>query len=222
MIKIATYCLFLLSFPGWGQLLVDVNLEYGKQAIGLNAPVQSGAHSFQLEQARFYLSKFEFYQNGQLKFQDPVLAYLVDFEIDSTRKLIFSGVSPSAVDEIRFLFGIDSLTNTSGAMEGALDPMYGMYWSWQSGYINCKLEGTFLSPKREAFQLHLGGYAHPFSGSQQVVLKTGQNETVQVSIDLNSLLEQVLTGKTERQVMSPGMRAVEYAQLLTKSIALKP
>ncbi|WP_343636722.1 MbnP family protein [Fluviicola sp.] len=221
MIKIATYCLFLVPLFGWGQLTVDISLKCENQAIGLNTPVQSDAYSFQLEQARFYLSKFEFYHNGQLTFRDPVPAYLVDFEIDSTRKLVFPGIAAFEVDEIRFLFGIDSATNTSGAMAGALDPMHGMYWSWQSGYINCKLEGTFLTPEKEAFQLHLGGYAHPFFGAQQIVLKTDSGKTPQITIDLNFLLERVISGKTERQVMSPGSRAVEYARLLAKSIDLK-
>lgn len=220
--RIYAYCLLMLPFFGWGQLTLNVNLESGNQLVGLNTPVQTGDYSFQLEQFRFYLSKFEFYQNGQLKAVDPVHAYLVDFEVDSTRKLIFPDIQPSEIDEIRFLFGIDSLINTSGAMEGALDPMHGMYWSWQSGYINCKLEGIFLTPKREVFQLHLGGYAHPFMGAQHVVLETDHKGIVILNIDLDALLEQVSKPNSELQVMSPGIKAVEYAQLLVKSIRQKP
>lgn len=222
MIRLLTYCLFMLSFSGWGQLIVDVNLKSGNEGVQLNTPIQQSGYTFQLEQARFYLSKWEFYQNGQLKAADPVQAYLIDFEIDSTRKLIFQDIKPAEIDEIRFLFGIDSVTNTSGAMDGALDPMHGMYWSWQSGYINCKLEGTFLTPKQEAFQLHLGGYIQPFSGAQQIILETGYKEIVALNIDLHALMERVGKPKSELHVMSPGTLAVEYAQLLVKSIDQKP
>ena len=222
MMKILVYSLFLLPLSGWGQFTMDVNLMAGNQPVGLNEVIQLNDYAFRLEQVRFYLSKFEFYQNGQLIVRDSTEAYLVDFEIDSTRKLLFPGVRVSQIDEIRFLFGIDSITNTSGAMSGALDPMHGMYWSWQSGYINCKLEGTFITPKREAFQLHLGGYTPPFSGVQQLVLKTGKTNNSQLSIDLNSLMDQVIRTKSELHVMSPCVRAVEYAQLLAKSINLKP
>nr|WP_294858819.1 MbnP family protein [uncultured Fluviicola sp.] len=206
----------------WGQLTIDVNLTLGEQLVGLNRAASLNERSFQLEQARFYLSKFEFYQNDQLVAVDPVEAYLVDFEIDSTRKIIFPAIQSAQIDEIRFLLGIDSITNTSGAMNGALDPMYGMYWSWQSGYINCKLEGTFLTPEREAFQLHLGGYASPFSGAQRIVLKNSKTGIVQLNIDLNSLMRAVVLSKSDLHVMSPCIKAVEYAQLLAKSFELKP
>lgn len=217
-----TYCFFLLPVFAWGQLTVQVNLSAGNQEVGLNEPISVNDCRFQLEQVRFYLSKFEFYKNGQLIQVDPVEAYLVDFDIDSTRKLIFPKVAFTEIDEVRFLFGIDSVVNTSGAMNGALDPMYGMYWSWQSGYINCKLEGTFLKPKHEAFQLHLGGYLSPFSGVQQVILKTDKTAIAQLNIDLDLLMNHVVQSKTKLHVMSPCAEAVEYAQILAKSISLKP
>ncbi len=213
--------LILFPFFGSGQLEIDVHLTVGKQAVELNQALQLNDHSFQLEQVRFYLSKFEFYQNNQLLASDSA-AYLVDFENDSTRKLIFPQINALQVSEIRFLFGIDSITNTSGAMSGALDPMHGMYWSWQSGYINCKLEGEFLTPKQEAFQLHLGGYISPFSGVQQLVLESSQTANPQLNIDLSSLMGEVIRSKSGFHVMSPCLKAVEYAQLLTKSIELKP
>ncbi len=222
MIKALAYCLFLVPFLGWGQFTIDVNLTLDNQIIGLNNPIQLNDHSFQLEQVRFYLSKFEFYQNDQLVAVDPAEAYLVDFDLDSTRKLIFPTIQSAQIDEIRFLFGIDSLTNTSGAMTGALDPMHGMYWSWQSGYINCKLEGTFLSPKREAFQLHLGGYMKPFLGAQYITLKNSKIGNTQLDIDLNSLMQEVIHQKSNLHVMSPCFKAVEYAQILAKSIDQKP
>lgn len=216
-----TYCLFFLPLFGWGQLTVQVNLSAGNQQVELNEPISITDYTFQLEQVRFYLSKFEFYKNGQLVTVDPIEAYLVDFETDSTRKLVFPTVH-FETDEIRFLFGIDSVVNTSGAMNGALDPMHGMYWSWQSGYINCKLEGAFLAPNREAFQLHLGGYASPFSAVQQVVLKADLTAITQLNIDLDLLMNQVVRSKSQLHVMSPCSKAVEYAQILAKSIALKP
>ena len=49
--------------------------------------------------------------------------------------------------KLKFQLGIDSLTNVSGAMGGDLDPTKGMYWTWQSGYINMKIEGKSNSCK---------------------------------------------------------------------------
>ena len=222
MIKWSAYCLFLLPLFGSAQLDLEVNLTIGEQSISLNRNVIFNDHSFQLEQARIYLSKFEFYQNNQLVAVDPTEAYLVDFEIDSTRKLFFPDINSSEVDEIRFLFGIDSITNTSGAMSGALDPMYGMYWSWQSGYINCKLEGRFSAPGQELFQLHLGGYAQPFQNAQLIILDNSKTKTTRLNIDLRDLIYEMIQQKSDLHVMSPCAKAVDYAKLLTKSIELKP
>jgi hypothetical protein len=220
--RLFTYCLLLLPFFGWSQFSIEVNLTAGDQPVVLNRDILLQDRSFQLNQARFYLSKFEFYHQGQLIASDPVEAYLVDFEIDSTRKLIFPSVPFSQIDEIRFLFGIDSVTNTSGAMNGALDPMHGMYWSWQSGYINCKLEGFIKTPERQEFQLHLGGYAQPFSGARRIVLQHDGAAYRPLNIDLNALMGEVIRPESDVHVMSPSVKAVAYAQLLAQSIDLNP
>ena len=59
---------------------------------------------------------------------------------------------------IYFQIGIDSLTNVSGDLDGDLDPALGMYWAWNSGYINMKLEGKSSSCKsvKKEFQFHIG------------------------------------------------------------------
>lgn len=71
--------------------------------------------------------------------------------------------------EISFTIGVDS-TRSVSAIEnraGVLDPAsYGddaMYWSWNSGYIFVKMEGTssavpLNSAGKRAFEMHIGGY----------------------------------------------------------------
>ncbi len=222
MKKILAYCFFLIPVFVSGQFSLDVQLTAGGQPVELNKEIELGGHSFKLEQVRFYLSRFEFYQNKHLVFSDPVEAYLIDFENDSTRKLVFPAVAGAQIDEIRLLFGIDSVTSTSGALSGALDPMHGMYWSWQSGYINCKLEGIFQTPKQEAFQLHLGGYMQPFLGARQLILRKDHPGNTQLILELETLMLEVTRPESRLQVMSPCSKAVAYAALLAKSIELKP
>ena len=76
-------------------------------------------------------------------------------------------------DKIKFNLGIDSLTNVSGVMGGDLDPTKGMYWTWQSGYINFKMEGSSaVCPTRNhEFQFHIGGYQDPFYAMQTLELE---------------------------------------------------
>lgn len=96
-------------------------------------------------------------------------------------------------DEIRFDVGIDSLTNVSGAMGGDLDPTRGMYWTWNSGYINLKLEGTCSASTERGhqFQLHLGGYLPPYPTVQKVKLNRKNHRNQTICIDISRLLASV-------------------------------
>ena len=222
MKHLLTYCLLVLPFFGWNQLTLTVDVNAAGQGVNLNIPIVVSDQQVQLEQVRFYLSKFAFYKGDQLITTDPVEAYLIDLENDSTRTLLFPTIDPKHVDRVSFLFGIDSITNTSGVMGGALDPMYGMYWSWQSGYINCKIEGTVGTSKPKPFQYHLGGYSGEFLAAQSISLTTTPNESFRLNIDLTPLLNTAVRSGEETHVMSPCTKAVEYTRLLAETIVLKP
>jgi len=114
-------------------------------------------------------------------------------------------------DKVKFNIGVDSLTNVSGIFEGDLDPANGMYWTWQSGYINFKLEGTSsLCPSRKnKFYWHIGGYSPPFNTLRQVALKTNEK----VNIQLGELFEEIDVS-VKYQVMSPNDNAVQIADKL--------
>lgn len=113
-----------------------------------------------------------------------------------------------------FLLGVDSLTNVSGAFGGDLDPIKGMYWAWNSGYINLKLEGSSpASPyaSRE-FELHLGGYLPPYATAQRVVLPEQATDDMVVRVDILPLLE-AADLRTKCNVMSPGDVAVRLSRV---------
>ncbi|MGG9971162.1 MbnP family protein [Ferruginibacter sp. SUN002] len=61
---------------------------------------------------------------------------------------------------VSFLIGVDSIKNISGAQTGALDPLNGMFWTWNSGYIMFKVEGTSPQSKMadNKFEYHIGGF----------------------------------------------------------------
>ena len=86
-----------------------------------------------------------------------------------------------------------------------------MYWTWQSGYINFKLEGTSsLCPARKnKFYWHIGGYSPPYNTLRQVSLKTNGK----VSIQLDKLFEEIDISE-EYQIMSPNDNAVQIADKL--------
>jgi hypothetical protein len=98
-------------------------------------------------------------------------------------------------------------------MGGDLDPTKGMYWTWQSGYINLKLEGKSkqVPGGNNVFQFHLGGYAAPFATAQEVRLETTNDDIVTIQADVQRLLEGINLGQ-QNSIMMPGKEAVILSQ----------
>src|SRR5690606_2936849 len=67
--------------------------------------------------------------------------------------------------------GVDSLRNVSGAQTGALDPVHGMFWDWNTGYIMAKFEGNApASPSNGKLLYHVGGFSGEHNTLQRVTL----------------------------------------------------
>jgi len=141
--------------------------EWGKKYISLKAD------TFNIHTCKVYLSKFALtYQNKETAVL-PNSYFLIDFSDPNTTKISLPIFPKKSIKAISFTIGIDSASNTSGAQSGALDPTLGMYWSWQSGYINWKIEGTSPSTKtrKNSFQFHIGGYLPPNLAARTVAFE---------------------------------------------------
>lgn len=92
--------------------------------------------------------------------------FLVDFADSNTAQIKLT-VQPYKYNRISFVIGVDSARNVSGAQTGALDPAKGMFWTWNTGYIMAKLEGTSGAAPGGRFEYHIGG----FSGVDNVIRK---------------------------------------------------
>ena len=79
-------------------------------------------------------------------------------------------ILPGIYSKIIFTLGVDSAYNNSGAQEGALDPLNGMFWTWNTGYVYFKMEG--YSPASNAdlnrIEHHIGGYRGPNKANRQI------------------------------------------------------
>src|ERR1044071_4197029 len=119
---------------------------------------------------KFYISNISFYDGNKQVWKENKSYHLVDISDPNSLKLKLDLPSKIKFTEIKFNLGIDSITNVSGALGGALDPTLGMYWTWQSGYINFKLDGrsSLCNTRNHEFQFHLGGYQYPHSALQTV------------------------------------------------------
>lgn len=175
---------------------------------------------------RFYITNLSISQEDNIA-QD-MNSHLVDAEYKESCS--FKVIVPEgSYGSVQFTIGVDSATNTNGANGGDLDPVKGMYWAWNSGYIMAKMEGrsTVCKTRHHVFQLHIGGYMSPYDAARIVnirlpknaVVKKGTNTTIHIKADAAAWFKDKLDlGKTN-EIMIPGkdacMIADKYAQMFS-------
>lgn len=129
--------------------------------------------------------------------------HLVNY-LDSANTIQLEIPSGKQIAAVHYLIGTDSIANVSGVYDGDLDPILGMYWAWNSGYINWKAEGT---RQGEPFEYHIGGYLSPYATARPVAIETNAPlpNTIRIDIKIGKLLDQ-LSG-IPKKVMMPGASA---------------
>lgn len=176
--------------------------------------------SIQFDVLKFYISGIEFLNKGKPVWKEENSFHLIDASQEKTMSVILKRSSSIICDQIKFNIGIDSTINVSGAMGGDLDPTKGMYWTWQSGYINFKLEGisNVCKSKNQEFQYHVGGYESPFNAFQTVTLDCKRSNKIE--IDIKELLSGIDLSKQDH-IMSPSAEAVVLAQKISKTFSVQ-
>jgi hypothetical protein len=179
--------------------------------------------SIQIETLKFYISSISFSRKGKIIWSEANSFHLIDVFNPVMQRIKLNAPKQLKFDELVYNVGIDSITNVSGAMGGDLDPANGMYWTWQSGYINLKLEGNSnrCSTRNHAYQFHIGGYIYPENALQKVVLKLKKNpqRNITLAMHVASFLHVIDLSK-QNQIMSPGKDAVQLSSILSKQFSL--
>ncbi|MFM2134906.1 MAG: hypothetical protein RL021_306, partial [Bacteroidota bacterium] len=68
---------------------------------------------------------------------------LIDEELPESKSFQSNSIPNGTYTSLRFLVGVDSARNNDLDQAGDLDPSYGMFWPWNTGYIFYKHEGYF-------------------------------------------------------------------------------
>ena len=175
------------------------------------------------------LSTFKFYiSNVAIEFEDGTVykesksQHLIDVDIEKSLKFQLNDISNKNISKVMFTIGIDSLTNVSGNLEGDLDPSLGMYWAWNSGYINMKLEGKSSSctSVKKNFQYHIGGYLTKQNACQQILLNvTQKNAPIVIKVDVAKWMDRVALKDTP-SIMIPGAKAIAMSDWYKEMFSL--
>lgn len=193
--------------------------QVGNQALTLGSGNYKNASS-----ESFTITTFNYYiSNISLKKADGTIytvpqdsSYFLIRETNAaSKKVVLRGIPAGEYTELKFMIGVDSLRNTMdmSRRKGVLDPGDathdgdGMYWSWNSGYIFLKLEGTSPQVAADAagnqkFRYHIGGFggynAKTFNNLRTVTLPLGsvaakvgaaQQPTIEVVADIAKIFD---------------------------------
>jgi hypothetical protein len=193
---------------------------FNGELLVLEKEYKTAKSTVNIEALRFYISKISISDKKQTLTEENSY-HLLDLEKPESLNIKIQNINAKRF-KLNFCLGIDSMTNVSGAMGGDLDPTKGMYWTWQSGYINFKLEGTYsrCKSRQNRFQYHLGGYAAEFSALQEIELSIKEKEKIIIEIAIDKFLE-AANPEQLSEIMSPGTKAVELSKTLKKVISLK-
>ena len=192
---------------------------YGNKIVSLKDQIFSvnSKDSLKIETVKFYLTSIQLLNEKKIIYSENNSFHLIDLSIPSSLSFSLPFETSSTFDEINFNLGIDSLTNSGGAQGGDLDPTKGMYWTWQSGYINFKIEGTSLrcNTRNHEFNFHLGGFAFPFNAIQKINLSISTTKVINVEFDLKYFLDNVNLEK-QNHIMSPSSDAIQLTKIVAQ------
>jgi MbnP len=147
---------------------------------------------FELNRFRFYIGKAgPLYTESGFKQTARPDYQLIDFSDSSSTHIEIPAYSGSACNGIQFQLGVDSAIQTKGAQSGVLDPVKGMFWTWNSGYLSFKMEGysPISTQPAHIIAYHIGGYRYPNSTVWNIKINTTNEEVFRITRDSRLIVE---------------------------------
>jgi hypothetical protein len=161
--------------------------------------------TLRIDKIKYYVSNFELVGNDlsgkEINYKAPEDAnyFLLEYTnpgVEST--FLLKNLPEGDYHTMTFYVGVDSLKSTAGIDErtGVLDVIENaeMYWTWNSGYIFFKLEGT--SPQapevngKNPITYHIGGFGgyetQTNNNLRKITLNFGQNSEIRSTSSIDS------------------------------------
>jgi hypothetical protein len=145
---------------GNGVVKIEFTNKVGSSKLSLNDTWYLNDHgdSFKVSKFNYYISNVKLTKAAGTYVENESY-HLIQQSVASSQSFDLADVPYGKYSGITLTIGVDSLRNVSGAQTGALDPANGMFWTWSTGYIMLKLEGTSPKAPSGSISFHAGGFA---------------------------------------------------------------
>ncbi len=215
---------------GHGKLLISFqHIANGKPLVLRDSSYTNAFNeNYQVTRLKYYISNI--HMDGRSEAVNKQV-FLIDASATDTLSL---ELPEGTYQTLSFTLGVDSLLNCSGAQDGALDPLNGMFWTWNTGYIFFKLEGYSSSSTADLNRIeqHIGGYRGPYKAQRVITLRLdkplslAQNGVQQLDVQLNLdkywLSVHPVKLAENPLVMIPGALASRAADNAVAMFSIKP
>lgn len=152
-------------------VVLEFDNRVGTQDLVLNTQTYKNAagEDYTVTKLNYFISNIKLKKADGTEYSIADKYFLIKEQDAKSQAITLSDVPAADYVSVSFLVGVDSLKSISDVAQrtGVLDPAsYGddnMYWSWNSGYIFLKFEGTspVVAPNAAGariFQMHAGGF----------------------------------------------------------------
>lgn len=162
----------VITPAGNGSLKIKLNNVVGATRLSLGGLVWYSLPNgdiFKVSLYNYYLTNFVFTDDKGNQFAEKESYHLIMADKPESLEFEVKNMPSANYRSVEFLIGVDSVHNVSGVQAGDLSPKYGMLWSWSTGYIMAKMEGTVIaSGKMLAY--HISGFKGPNNAIQKIKL----------------------------------------------------
>lgn len=182
-----------------GSLKIEFDNRSGEEDLELDVDyTNSSGETFRISKLNYYISNIRLRTTSGTEFivpQDSSYFLVMEDQAESQVITLYN-IPAGDYNEVTFMIGVDSLRSTMDISKrtGVLEPKPGhdgMYWTWNSGYIFFKMEGTSPAAPTEQenkFYYHIGG----FGGYDSPTL----NNIRETTISMGSARAEVRANKT--------------------------
>lgn len=197
-----------------GKLTLEFDARVGTQnlQVGTSSYVNALGQDYKVDVLRYYISNIKLKRPDGTFYEDPLSEdgskgyYLIDDSNAASTFVTLENVPYDNYTGAEFTIGVDASRVSQGAQTGALDPANKHFWTWNSGYIFVKIEGTssYSTETGNEYLYHMGGYktdpAIPtlvnnikiksilFGGEEAVVSASSQPE-IHIIVDVKKFFE---------------------------------
>lgn len=143
-----------LIVPRNGEITFSLSYFYDNMPLVFDSKnyTNAAADTFTILELKHYLTNIILTNNkgDQINLKNY---HLLDAKVSSSTTITIQNVPAGNYTSLSFLLAVDSARNHGGLQEGALDPAYGMFWTWNTGYIFYRINGITTTGKNYSFDI---------------------------------------------------------------------